>query len=301
MDSADHEEISKCSRALSSVVRLKILKSLHDGSKTIARIAKEQYLSVSSTTFHLDILRDAGLIEITYLPSLKGKVKICQNRLDMISVVMSQVAGKSDDDVFVMESPVGNYTDARLDFVSGFCTLEERILFEDGNYFTPRRTEAQLIWCKSGFVEYSFSNIRPADSIESIKISLEICSETLGYEMDWKSDIAFSLCGKRLCGYTSPSDYGDKPGLLSPQWWKKEVCTQYGDLKTIFISNDGCMLDGRIQNADIKASDFNGQRRFVFRIENPENAKHIGGFNIFGKSFGNHPQDIRMEIKYRKP
>jgi predicted transcriptional regulator len=32
-----------------------------------------------------------------------------------------------------------------------------------------------------------------------------------------------------------------------------------------------------------------------------ENARHVGGINIFGRAFGNYPQDILLRIRYRMP
>jgi predicted transcriptional regulator len=30
-----------------------------------------------------------------------------------------------------------------------------------------------------------------------------------------------------------------------------------------------------------------------------DDAKHIGGINIFGRQFGNYPQDIVMRLRFR--
>ena len=298
LDPHFHDEIALCGKALSSKIRLMMLSSIYKESKTISQLSREFELSVSSVTFHLDILQKAGLVEVSYLPSRKGKIQICQNKIDELSLVMSLPRSEQQPNRTVIDMPVGNYTDAEFLGISGFCTNEGRHLFDDCDFFTPKRNEAQLLWCSSGFAEYTFSNPRRNLPIRSITITLEICSETLGYEMDWKSDIAFSLSGKELCRYTSLSDFGDRPGLLNPDWWKREICTQYGELKTISVTEKGCKLDGRTVTSTVKASDFSGMRNFVFRIENPKNAQHNGGFNIFGEGFGNFPQGIRMEINY---
>jgi predicted transcriptional regulator len=115
--------------------------------------------------------------------------------------------------------------------------------------------------------------------------------------MDWKSDITFSLCGHALCTYTSPSDFGDCRGTLNPDWWPLNY-SQYGELKELIITEKGCFLNGIHVNPSIRIAELSGQSKFVFRIENKKDAEHVGGFNIFGKGFGNHPQNIRMEIEY---
>ncbi len=33
-------------------------------------------------------------------------------------------------------------------------------------------------------------------------------------------------------------------------------------------------------------------------IGNKKNARYEGGFNLFGKTFGDYPRDILMEIEY---
>ncbi len=48
-----------------------------------------------------------------------------------------------------------------MEFVAGFCTENDQIMFDDGNFFTPRRAEAQLLWPSGGDVEYIVSNTRP--------------------------------------------------------------------------------------------------------------------------------------------
>lgn len=35
-----------------------------------------------------------------------------------------------------------------------------------------------------------------------------------------------------------------------------------------------------------------------FKIEIKKDAKHVGGINIFGKSYGDYPQNIVMHVEY---
>lgn len=37
---------------------------------------------------------------------------------------------------------------------------------------------------------------------------------------------------------------------------------------------------------------------FTVRVGNKHNAKYVGGFNLFGKTFGDHEQDILISIEY---
>ena len=280
-------------RALSSEIRLNILRLLAEQGLTIAEIAKKLYLSVSSATFHVKLLAESGIVDISFLPSKKGKVQVCRLKTASLYFYFSKNEHSAAVSKMTAAVPVGHYTDAKLDFVSGFCTKDAQCLFDDGNLFRPERAQAELLWCQSGFVEYAFSNTFPEKKVNEITFSVEICSETLGYQNEWKSDITFSLNNTELLTWTSPGDFGDRRGRLNPAWWP-DTATQYGCLKKLSIKTDGVYLDGNLVNRGVNLELFALDRcdKLRFRIENKENAEHKGGFNLFGKAFGDFPQDI---------
>lgn len=294
--------IAEIGRALSSPARVRILRLLYRKSMTISEVAAAMRLSVSSATFHLKILRDAGLLSIVYLPSKKGRLQICQLKMASLLFYFSEnTRGGEDGRVSARSVPVGQYVDARLDFVSGFCTPSEQVMFDDGDYYPSARMNAQLLWCKSGFVTYAFSNTARGAKLKEIRISLEICSETLNYQNDWKSDITFSLNGAELLTYTSPGDFGERRGRLNPDWWPNNS-TQYGELKEIAVNRQGCFLNGILKNRQICIGDLDEAcERFLFRVENKPDAQFRGGFNIFGSGFGDYPQDIRFSVEREEP
>ena len=232
----NNDKVLAIAKALSTNERLEILNLLQKNSMTVSEISKYFYMSASTATFHLKLLKNAGLINIEMLPSKKGKIQICQ--INMKSILLYLSTNKPNENKTVIYNmPVGHYTDAKLDFISGFCTKEKQYMFDNGNYFIPERMSAELIWCKSGFVSYSFSNTMPSKKINEIDFSLELCSETLGYYNNWKSDITFSLNGIELLTYTSPGDFGgERYGNLNPDWWKTDNSTQYGLLVQIKIT-----------------------------------------------------------------
>ena len=39
-------------------------------------------------------------------------------------------------------------------------------------------------------------------------------------------------------------------------------------------------------------------RPIVLKIGNKEDAQYVGGFNLFGKKFGDYPQDLVMSLEY---
>lgn len=296
-EESDDEIIKKC-HALASPERLCILRMLYRKPMLVMELAHTLYMSVSTVTFHLKILQDAGLIEIILTPGKRGRSQLCQCRFT--SLTINTEAKKPDrNETVVREIPVGLYTGAQMKFVSGFCTADEQILFDDGDYFTPYRANALLLWASGGYVEYSISNTRPTHPLKRITFSVELCSETLNYQLGWKSDITFWLNGRELCTYTSPSDFGGRRGSLNPAWWS-DASTQYGELKEISVTAEGVLIDGEPVPAEhpLTVSDFDGCHTFVLRIGNKPDAKYKGGFNLFGRGFGDHMQDIRLEITY---
>ncbi len=298
---ADIDPIVKRAHALASPERLHILRELYVRSMTITEVARTHYMSVSTATFHLNILRDAGLIDIVLMPGKRGHVKLCQNRFSSLYISAYPEERREGTKLVTHELPVGLYTGANMEFVAGFCTAEEQIMFDDGNYFTPRRAEAMLLWASGGYVEYAISNTRPREEIQRITISLELCSETLSYQLGWKSDITFWLNGRELGTMTSPSDYGGRRGKLNPSWWPNH-CTQYGDLCEIRIGEAGTTVNAPLSNVPVRsvcAGELTGCDTLVFRIGNKPDARYKGGFNLFGRGFGDHMQDIKIEIEYR--
>jgi predicted transcriptional regulator len=102
--------------------------------------------------------------------------------------------------------------------------------------------------------------------------------------------------GVAVGSWTSPGDYGDKRGALTPRWWKLEG-SQYGELKTWTISEQGAFLDGvRISDVTLADLDLPHHHSIRMRIGIAEGARHPGGVNIFGRGFGDHDQDIVMRL-----
>lgn len=292
------EVVAKC-HALTSPERLAILRMLYDSAHTVSEIARAMHMSVSTAVFHLNILKQAGLIEILLMPGKRGQVQLCHTVFTSLHIYNHSLEPSSDATRFVQDIPVGLYTAAEPEFPSGFCTREEQIMFDDGNIFTPRRAEAMLLWASAGFVEYTVSNIHADRPLCRIEVTLEVCSEIINYRIGWKSDITLWLNGRELVTFTSPSDFGGRRGRLNPDWWD-DTSTQYGELKQVTVTEEGCFFCGeRVMSAHAPTvRDFQGARTLILRIGNKPDAQYKGGFNLFGLGFGDHPQDIHVEIQY---
>ena len=66
------------------------------------------------------------------------------------------------------------------------------------------------------------------------------------------------------------------------------------NLITITINNDGVFLNNQLVNKKVTLDDLKlkNHNRLLFSLYNKLDAEFYGGFNLFGKGFGNHEQDI---------
>lgn len=71
-------------------------------------------------------------------------------------------------------------------------------------------------------------------------------------------------------------------------------------LKTFSVKENGSYMDGRLVHAGISLRDIAIESRpyISLKIEIKDNAKHIGGINIFGEKYGDYPQGIVMNLTY---
>lgn len=171
---------------------------------------------------------------------------------------------------------------------------------DDTRYFAhPDRYNADILWFSKGFVEYEIPNFIPgSQKITQILISAELSSEAPGINNVWPSDISFYLNDVCIGTWTSPGDFGDVRGIFTPDWWFPNW-NQYGLLKMLVINKKGTFIDG-LQISDVTIRDFNLDYRssMKLRMAVNDNAEHVGGLTIFGKSFGNYGQDIKVSINY---
>ena len=104
---------------------------------------------------------------------------------------------------------------------------------------------------------------------------------------------------KEIGTWTSPGDYGDVRGKLTPDWWKL-AGSQYGLLKNWSVVDDGSYVDGtKVSNITLNEVDVRGHSSVKVRIGIKDNAVNVGGINIFGRGFGNYDQDIVMKMHLR--
>jgi len=300
LDMEDEELICNVGKALSSPIRIEILKLLYEKSLIIGEIAKELDIPASSAAMHVRTLETAQLIRLEELPGTRGKTKLCHRKPDFLNISLLS-KNKDVDKIVSVEMPVGSFCSCEAVPTCGLANEKGVIGVEDvvSNFYLPERVRAQLLWSSGGVITYRFPNLVPKNHIpKRMSLTMEICSEAPNYRLDWKSDITLWINGVD-CGYwQSPSDFGARRGRLNPIDWP-DGSTQYGVLVNWEINEQGVYInDQHIGSLNLEQMAIMNQDYIEVKIGNKPDAKYIGGFNLFGKRFGDYAQDIILSIEY---
>ncbi len=288
-------------KALASDIRIKMLNLLREQSLNVNQIAEQLEIPQSNAVTHLGILEKAGLITTDITKAKKGNQKICRASFKEILIQFPERQKKEDDYVQV-EMPIGIFNDFHVSAPCGLCSAESVIGFLDtpDSFLNPDRMRAGLLWCGSGWFEYKFPNnsIYDARPLKRVEFSMELSSETPGTNANWPSDITMWVNGIETATWVSPGDFGDKRGIFTPGWWKLEG-SQYGLLKTFGITDEGSFVDG-VKVSDITLQDLHiaDHHSIKMKIGVKDDARHMGGMNIFGRGFGNYGQGIILRLYY---
>jgi len=299
---AGDDDIIRISKALSSTLRMKIIKLLEHQSLNVNQIADRLGIPQSTCVFHVKILEVAGILKTESEPAVKGLQKICRLSSDEIVFPLTSKKDFLDDNIMISEIPIGMYSSYEIHPPCGIISDIGSIGLIDRNdsFNNPHRAKAGLIWFTRGYCEYRFpdTHILPDKRVKSIAVSMEICSEFPGHNNEWKSDITLWFNEFEIGTWRSPSDCGGEYGQLTPRWWSVQN-SQYGFLKSWKITDSGSFIDGE-RCSDISLRDLDLQRTdySTIRIGIKDDAEFPGGINIFGRTFGNQEQDIRFTIEF---
>ncbi|MGL4986837.1 MAG: ArsR/SmtB family transcription factor, partial [Treponemataceae bacterium] len=256
-------------------------------------------LPQSNIATNIAILEEAGLVKTEKINAKRGSQKRCD-------IAFSEVLVKFPDektatkDVIQVEMPIGLFTNYEVTAPCGLCSTEQIIGYLDTaeSFLEPDRVKAGLLWMECGFVEYKFPNNLKHESrpLQKLDVSVELSSEVPGTNKNWLSDITLWINSIEIGTWTSPGDFGDRRGILTPSWWKLEG-SQYGLLKHWSITNEASFIDGfRLSDICLNDLNLNDHSSIKVKIGVKENAHHLGGLNIFGKSFGNYDQGIILRL-----
>ncbi len=298
------EELTAVGRALSVPIRAQILSIISKQQLSIADIARELGIPASSCASHIKALQEAELVRVEQIPGTRGSIKVCSRNVDRIDIRLVEPE-EHVDDVLKIEMPVGAYTNCKVYEPCGLADENGIISMDDReeNFYLPEHINAQILWTSRGYIEYSFPNqifsLPFTASLNRIYLSAELCSEAPGFNPEWKSDITFWIndieCGTWFC----KGDYGERKGLNNPSYWSNGR-TQYGELVTFEVTRDGTYINKVKQgNTTVDELGLMDSHKISVKIGNKDDAKHVGGFNLFGRKFGDYSQDIIMGIGYK--
>lgn len=300
INESDKDLIARIANALSNPLRVDILRQLQDGPRTIPELAEINNISITNCVFHTSILEETALIRIELVPSETRNVRMCYRLMRKVNINLFQVPDfSSNQKEYKLSCKVGDYVDLSDDAEVKFHTSTEAHLFD--NTFMSSRKDAQVIWSPCGTITYAFPNpVQEKEEVVSINLNLELCSEVVEYNNEYKSDVTFWINDVELFTHTSPGDYGDRPGFNNPEWAKKaKVITQYGDYYNIVIKKHSVYLNGVLVNKDFDIDKLDIKKhpnKILLKIGNKVDALNKGGWNIFGKGFGDYPIDIELKI-----
>lgn len=290
-------------KALGNDSRWRILSYLSERFVPVNQIAQDLGLPASTASRHIALLEDVGLVHTGMRPATRGLEKVVARRYEAILVDLPRRDG-DDDHVIEVSMPIGAYMDFQVEPTCGLAGADGLIGLQDdqSSFYDPDRVAAQLLWFGAGYVEYQFPNRTPAGSaVTSVGLSCELCSEAPLYDPDWPSDVSVWINGVHLGEWTCPGDFGDRRGRLTPAWWPS-TNTQYGLQKRWQVSAGGTSLDGvRLSEVALDALDLQPDRPIRVRIGVRPEARHVGGLNLFGRAFGNYPQDLVLSVEYEPP
>ncbi|MDF9843866.1 MULTISPECIES: ArsR family transcriptional regulator [unclassified Paenibacillus] len=299
----DPERLVTVTHALSTRSRVDILRLLNTRNLNIIEIADKLKLPVSTVASNIKVLEAAGLIHTELLPASRGAMKVCSRNYDDVHIALNakKTTGGGAEYMYEMEMPVGHYSDCEVSPTCGMANSEGLIIKEDepASFYHPKHVNAQLIWLRRGFLEYLMPMDLPAGAqIQSLELSMEMCSEAPNYDQDWPSNISVWVNGTEIGMWTSPGDFGDRRGRLNPNWWW-DGSTQYGFLKSWRVDHEKTTLDmEKVSETTLKDLQLEGNPKLRLRIGIRPDAVHQGGLNLFGRQFGDYDQHIIMKVRY---
>ena len=300
-DGTESAQIERVLKALDSLNRIRILRYLSDRVASVNDIAAALDLPTSTAALHVETLEEAGLIRAELEPASRGLRKVCARMFDRV-VLDLPVAEAPRDQAVEMTMPIGAFVDCQVTPTCGLLSDTGIIgmLDDAASFYEPNRMDAQLLWFHQGYVEYRFPSRMPSGAQpESLRLSMEVCSEAPLHNPDWPSDITVWINGVEVGTWTSPADFGGEPGRLTPEWWTPRN-TQYGLLKVWHVDEHASAVDGmRVSGVTIRDLNLAKSSFVAVRIGVKPDAAHVGGINLFGRKFGNYPQDLILRIGYR--
>lgn len=296
------EEGRKVFNALGSELRIEIIKLLIENTDmNMNELATSLGVTNGALTSHIRKLEDSGIIRVITEHNGHGNQKICRVNVDRLLV---DIAPKQSDDgknTYTTDIKVGCFSDYQILPTCGLASSRAIVgEVDDPRYFAhPDRFKADIVWFTKGYLEYMIPNmVPPHRQIDQVTISMELGSEAPGINSDWPSDITICINNVEVGMWTSPGDFGDVQGIFTPEWWFPNW-NQYGLLKMIVVNQSGTFIDGlKISGVTIEQLNLGRRNPLKLKFEVKEDAVNAGGLTIFGCTFGNYNQDIKVRVHF---
>lgn len=288
--------------ALASETRINILLFIGNNKKSIGEIAQNLKLSNAIVTRHVQQMEDAGLLGSERGIGVNRNKKLVYLKVDTIHLSFPEKVYQEYKS-HQTNLRLGHFTDFHVEPTCGLATTKDIVgLTDEPKYFMDeKRVDASLLWFNNGFVEYKIPNMLQADEIpEMLELSFEIASEFPVSNNVWPSDISIFINDKKVAVYTVPGNFSDTRGRYTPLWWGDEF-SQYGQLKHLRVNKLDTGIDGQpYSEVSIDELNLHEEEFITLRFEIEADAKNKGGLTLFGKGFGNHDQDIKINVYYRE-
>ncbi|MGH2561499.1 MAG: ArsR/SmtB family transcription factor [Thermomicrobiales bacterium] len=298
--SVDSEQTLTALKALASDWRLRILRLLGTESASVNQIAAALGVPAVTAAMHVKALEDAQLIHARLVPASRGLQKVCSRTYDQIKIILPSLE-QAGARMVEIAMPIGAYVDVDVTPTCGMATETALIgIIDDPTCFLePERINAQILWFRHGYVEYRFPyRVPPGARATGVQVRMEVCSEAPTHNEECPSDITLWINGVEVGSWTSPSDFGGSRGALTPSWWL-DTDSQFGLQKRWEVNHVGTFVDGvQISDASLEDLSLDASKAVTVRLGVKPDARHVNGLNLFGRAFGNYPEDLILRIAY---
>lgn len=289
------ESLARIARALSSPVRLAVIRALGQRSMSVGELSKALDVPMSTMALAVRTLEEAGLVVSIAQPGSHGMLKLCSRKLDTLAVTL--VAPDSEDRPHALELhiPIGSYSAAEgIEAPCGMLSETQPLGPSDFPrvFYSPDRINAQRLWFRRGSLEYRVSAIDDLSdsSFSWLELSFEACSDAPVHRDSRPGGIFVELNGVRLGAKACPCDGGGRQDPAN---------AQAGFLTTWRIDGTGTYLD-HAPAGDLTIQDLrlNNLPYLSMRIGVDPNGENPNGLRLFGEKFGDYPQCIVLRIGY---
>lgn len=288
-------------KALSNSARYSILQQLSQGPMNISELARAIKISQPTVTTYVNQLEKAGLIFCRLQKSSKGYNKICHTNYRGFSLFWETDLAGIIEAEYSVDLPVGHYSS--IDCVApGFLATQAGIIAssEDfSRFFHPIRMQAELLLMSEGNVRYLFPyNIPDTHKIRYLEISAEI-SVALD-RPDSCTDVSLTINNYKFAVHRIRTAENRNSSNHLLEWYPKDMPTT-GQLYVWRVEADRSTLNG-LPAGNVTLADLNLQPMqpidISFEAKSP--GEPLGGMIIFGQSFGQYNQDIRLTIVHER-